>query len=232
MATDYNPIANDFDAYRDDSVTDTVLGYGTVLTVLGSVHGKKMLDYGCGSGQFCQQLTGMGAKTIGVDTSEAMIEVAKKHYPHLTFNPIASGDLSGFADKSFDAVTSNFVFCAIPSSEELNRIFQEIYRTLRPDGQLVVLDSNRERSHGKNFLTFQMDELTSFEPGARTGGTLKGPNPIRVEDYYWPVSFYRQVLSEIGFRTILVEEPLATDDQYPWLDEKQYPPFFILKAQK
>ena len=47
------------------------------LELLGNVKGKKVLDYGCGSGIYLKLLKERGANIKGFDISEEMLKIAK-----------------------------------------------------------------------------------------------------------------------------------------------------------
>jgi len=49
------------------------VGYPVVLSQLGDVKGKAILDYGCGTGTFSRFLQSKGAIITGLDVSENMI---------------------------------------------------------------------------------------------------------------------------------------------------------------
>ena len=48
-----------------------------ILSILGDVEGKHILDAGCGNGYLCRILSKRGATVTGVDVSEKTIELAK-----------------------------------------------------------------------------------------------------------------------------------------------------------
>ena len=55
--------------------------------MLPDLHGKKVLDIGCGMGQHARQYSEMGAESVlGIDLSEKMLQYAREHNStkHLT----------------------------------------------------------------------------------------------------------------------------------------------------
>ena len=42
---------------------------------------EKILDFGCGTGRFTSWLKERGFKVVGIDITEEMLDVAKKHIP-------------------------------------------------------------------------------------------------------------------------------------------------------
>lgn len=85
-----------------------------VVSLLKSPKGAAVLDLGCGNGALSVKLLEKGYKVIGMDASEAMLEIAKAQYPHMTF---LQGDACSFHLKEpLDAIFSNAVFHWIDAS--------------------------------------------------------------------------------------------------------------------
>ena len=132
--------------------------YGCGSPIPTNLEGKTVLDLGSGSGRDCyllSKLVGPTGKVIGVDMTSEQIDVAKKH---INFHAEKFGysksnvefiqgyieDLEeiGIKSNSIDVVISNCVINLSPSKE---RVFSEIFRVLRPGGELYFSDifSNR-----------------------------------------------------------------------------------------
>jgi len=63
------------------------LAHYQALLDIGTVEGKKILDFGCGKGDFYQFLKekNISAQYVGYDINESLISVAKKKYPGCRF---------------------------------------------------------------------------------------------------------------------------------------------------
>lgn len=104
------------------------------------VHGKSLLDFGCGDGRFAVAFAKEGAaKVTGIDASEKMIGLAKKR---LESEPrenvefiVADGKDLPFEDNSFDIVFANYV---IVHFKDLREPFAEIFRVLKPGGSFIA----------------------------------------------------------------------------------------------
>jgi ubiquinone biosynthesis O-methyltransferase len=109
-----------------------------VLELIGDVSGRRVLDLGCGDGEFALELTKRGAVVTGIDSSPAMIDAAKKratqHNADITFQ-VATAEQLPFAAEQFDVVTAITILCFV---EEAGPVFCEIARVLRPGGRLVI----------------------------------------------------------------------------------------------
>ncbi len=52
-----------------------------LLAMIPELHGKRVLDIGCGMGQHAKQYSDMGAEyVLGIDISEKMLKYAKEHF--------------------------------------------------------------------------------------------------------------------------------------------------------
>ncbi len=92
-----------------------------------------VLDLCTGHGVVAAELSARGASVTGLDFSEAMISLARKAVPDVSFiqgNAMAMD----FADNSFDAVTIGF---GVPHFPDPERGLAEVARVLRPGGRIA-----------------------------------------------------------------------------------------------
>lgn len=99
---------------------------------------QRVLDLGAGTGAATAALRKRFRKAgvIAVDLSTAMLARSRRHGSWLRPVPVVCGDAEAlpFANRSVDLIFSNatFQWCA-----DLNRLFEECQRVLRPDGLLM-----------------------------------------------------------------------------------------------
>ena len=109
-----------------------------ILELVGDVSGCRVLDLGCGDGEFALELARRGAIVTGIDASAAMIAAAKdraKQYnADITFE-VAMAEHLPFPAERFDVVTAITILCFV---DDAVPIFGEIARVLRPGGHLVI----------------------------------------------------------------------------------------------
>lgn len=64
----------------------------------------KVLDAGCGNGEFSILIKKLGFEAVGLDISEAALEKAKKRSPTTSFYSASLEDALPFDDETFDAI--------------------------------------------------------------------------------------------------------------------------------
>ncbi|HCU00110.1 TPA: hypothetical protein DIC20_00215 [Candidatus Dependentiae bacterium] len=235
----YHAIAKDYATYGDDAVTDWFLGFFNVYKYLsspsGDIKGKTVLDYGCGTGKFCRFLKDKGARVIGVDVSSDMLQIAKTiSTDDIAYHHIQSGCLDFIPSNSIEYVTVNFVLCILNLESEMLKILKELQRVLKADGKLVMLNVNWEQAQNREFISFKPEPVKELSPGQHLHITLKGKNPIQVEEHFWPITSYCCLFKQAGLSIEMVDQPKASEDDkgHPWLDECNYAPFSIIVGKK
>lgn len=116
-----------------DSKHDFVAEYGKgLLEFIPKNDGQTILDLGCGTGTLTVQLSDLCNKVIGVDSSQNMIDRAKKQFGNIEF--MVCDALALRFEKEFDVVFSNAVFHWINDHDLL---LKNIHRVLKSQGILV-----------------------------------------------------------------------------------------------
>jgi SAM-dependent methyltransferase len=105
----------------------------------------RVLDVCCGSGHVTAELVKRGYEITGVDSSRALIDIARRELPQVQFDvqDVRQLDLEG----PFDAALSTFdSLNHILSLEDLHAVFSGVYAALKPGG-LFVFDMNLEEAY-------------------------------------------------------------------------------------
>ena len=132
-------------ADRYDLIT-AVLSYGqdkrwkAKLVSLADVReGERALDLAAGTGDIAFAVAARGAKTIGVDITHRMLQLASQKSSAAIF---ITADMTSlpFRSSSFDLITTGYGLRNVP---DLDTAIDEIARVLRPGGRLLSLDFNR-----------------------------------------------------------------------------------------
>jgi SAM-dependent methyltransferase len=127
--------------------------YGCGSPIPLALDGKTVLDLGCGSGRdvyLASRLVGPEGYVIGVDMTDEQLDVARKYrdaqmarfgysVPNVDFRKGYIEDLktAGIEDNSIDVVISN---CVINLAADKEAVFSEIFRVLKPGGELYFSD--------------------------------------------------------------------------------------------
>jgi demethylmenaquinone methyltransferase/2-methoxy-6-polyprenyl-1,4-benzoquinol methylase len=104
------------------------------VDALAAVAGGTVLDLACGTGDLCRDLAARGYRPVGLDFSAGMLSAATVDAPLVR----ADGAALPVATASIDGVTCGF---ALRNFVELDAVFAECARVLRPGGRFAALDA-------------------------------------------------------------------------------------------
>lgn len=140
----------------DDEILSKFYGCGSPIPPL--LEGLSVLDLGCGTGRdvyVLSKLVGESGRVIGIDMTDEQLQVARRHVdsqtkqfgyskPNVEFVQGYIEDLksAGIEDASIDLVVSN---CVINLSPAKDKVLAEIFRVLKPGGELYFSDVFADR---------------------------------------------------------------------------------------
>ena len=139
---DFDKKAPEYDAWcqtQKGALVDT-LETECAFSLFQPTAGMRVLDAGCGTGNFSLKMAALGATVEGVDLSAPMIGYAKEKAQASSYADqlhFQVGDLYDlpFADESFDAVLSMAAFEFI---HEDRRALEEFMRVVKPGGRVLI----------------------------------------------------------------------------------------------
>lgn len=127
--------------------------------------GKNILEVGIGTGKSIPFYPA-GSTITAIEPSAAMRTIAQQRAQQSASSvSIVDGDVHHlqFSDNSFDLVVDSFVFCSVVDPV---RGLQEIYRVLRPGGQLRMIEHVRPAQRWLARLFDWLNPLVLYLMGA------------------------------------------------------------------
>jgi 2-polyprenyl-3-methyl-5-hydroxy-6-metoxy-1,4-benzoquinol methylase len=108
------------------------------LRLLGTLEGKRVLDLGCGAGRASVAFARQGAKVIAVDPSNRQLDRAREAAEEAEVKvELQQAELAELAFVRADAIDVVFSAFALAEVVDLDRVFRQVHRVLKPECQLV-----------------------------------------------------------------------------------------------
>ena len=145
--------------------------------------GDRVLDLGCGAGEFTAVAAAAGARVIGVDVAEAALARARAAHPGLDFRLIEIDRPLPFEDGEFELVWASEV---IEHVADTGRFQEQVHRVLAPAGRLLVTTP----AHGRLLLAL--------------GGIGRFSEPLGDHLHLYSRASLAAVLRRLGFRQVSV----------------------------
>ncbi len=189
----------------------------------------KALDLGTGAGFFAFLLHTMGTKVTGIDSSQAMIDAAKKSMTRLSLSGIQFLQMDAqnlqFDDASFDFIFSRNVTWTLPQPE---KAYAEMVRVLAPGGRLLNFDANYGAAFKQSDALGLTEQQAEYGPSpyknpARSLDMLKERNTIasclHISEKSRPI-WDIEVLNSLGIKHLTIDtdiqrffnDPSSKDD--------------------
>ncbi|MFF8281096.1 class I SAM-dependent methyltransferase [Streptomyces albus] len=200
IAESYLAVERVFSTYRH------LVELPSFLEALGPAEGLSVLDAGCGTGAYARLLRQRGAgRTLGVDSSPAMIEVARELErkdpvgAEYAVHDIAEMPVLG----SFDVVVAVAVLHYADSTATLARMCERTYANLKSGGRLLAYVANPALPPG----SAQMNGLVVSRPDDPADGdtyhlTIPTTPPTTLPARYWRRGALEEALTASGFQDV------------------------------
>lgn len=213
-----------------------------LLSLLGAVDGKRVLDAGCGEGYLSRMLAQRGASVVAADYSEKMLEIAGRRTPpglaieyvHANFER-----LEFLQAGTFDVVVANMVLQDLAGYQAAIR---EAHRVLTPPGAFVfsilhpcfstpgsgwVTNETGDRLHWKVDAYFDEIAVDLGWPRGAGEGILH---------FHRTLTSYHRAIREAGFVVEALLEPKPSDAmlaKHPeFREDLRMCHFLVLRATK
>lgn len=212
--------------YHDRAGQVTSQAIGRLLDAVAVQPGMRLLDVCCGPGYAAGAAAERGLAAMGVDIAPAMVDEARRRFPHVEFRQ-GDAEALDLPDASFDAVICAFGVLHLPDPE---KGIAEAFRVLRPDGRYaftVWCTPNKAK-----LLGLALDAVT-----AHADMTVPLPPAPPIFQFSDPL-VGTSALDNAGFRDVAVEEvPIlyrgqAIEDVFDWFDKSAVRTMALFRLQK
>jgi len=230
-----------------DSVYHAYYEKPAMYALLPNIEGKTVLSVGCGSGEDSIYLKRLGAaRSVGIDMSDAMIDIARNSYPECEFR-VMNMEVIDFSDNSFDFVYSSL---AIHYIEDWSKVFVDVHRILKPNSSFLFSCGHPLRfamadtgSEGYFTRTLQINEKTDTREVTITGDyfakrkTIDALGKNTANTWTMPIGDIATAATDAGFLIERLVDPRPLEelneiDPQTYYRLNRMPEFIIFKLRK
>ena len=180
--------------------------------MLMDVRGLDILDAGCGTGRWLEQLAGRSPRSLlGVDTSSAMLKVAVGKLNNQCDLRLGSCTALPVRDASADMVLCSFVVSYL---DDLDSFACEIDRVARPGATVVLSDMHPDTEASLNWVRWSP---------AKDSGT-------RIHGRGWPLQQITGAFEARGFKLVSLLEPMFGAEEREIFEECGRPDLYQAAA--
>jgi len=241
------------DYYREE------MNNPAAFRIIGNVRDKHVLDLSCGEGYNTRILAKRGAKVVGVDFSEKMIELARQREKNeklgIRYHVSDAADLKEFDNERFDVVTC---LMALMDIEHYEDAISEVARVLKKNGRFVFsithpcfeygatvgrepiaewkYEEGTEDTAEKKALHLEIKKYFGITKCEVSWDMKRLAKPFKTTSFHRTLTDYFQALYENGFMVARLVEPKPTSkgvSKYPSLRKHtKIPHSIIIEAIK
>ncbi len=199
-ARQYDVMAVDYAADNAESAFNAHYERPAMISLVGEVEGRRVLEVGCGAGPLTAWLIDHGAVVTAMDVSPAMMRLARERVGDRATFLIAdlAQPLSFATDTTFDLVVASLVLHYVRSWEAPLREFR---RVLKPDG--AVLFSTHHPT--MDWPLHCPDDYFAVKQVTETW--LKGSREFEVTFWRRPLTAMTEAIASAGFVIERLIEP-------------------------
>lgn len=190
-----------------------------ILRVLHLKKNDRVLDLACGQGFFARQFFETCVHVTGIDTSAALIEIARARSPKdIVYHVLPADQLTSISSGKFDVIT---IILALQNIKNMAGIFAECRRLIASHGRLMIVINHpafriprvsswewdgRQKVQYRRIDTYMTESAVSIDmhPGSRQKQTTLS--------FHRPLQTYVKTLVKNGFGIVGMEE---------WISHKQ-----------
>lgn len=190
---------------------EELVNFPSIVKLLGNVKNKKLLDAGCGTGEFSYLLAKKGAKVTGIDGAEKLIDISKKNFPGVTFQVQNLSKKLKFKDKEFDKILCKYVLMLV---DDPTPVLKEFKRILKDNGNLVISIPHPTywfhywlSGHWGLAAREGFSEMEGYFRIKKFSFKIKGDKNLKFTFIHRPLEYYINLFIRSGFVITEVDEP-------------------------
>jgi 2-polyprenyl-3-methyl-5-hydroxy-6-metoxy-1,4-benzoquinol methylase len=155
-----------------------------------SIHlrpGMTVLELGCGTGYFTQELARSGADVVAIDVSPELLEIARSNCsaPNVRYQ-IENAYALNYPEAVFDSVIGSSVLHHL----EIAAALRNIYRVLKPGGTIYFTEPN------------MLNPQIAIQKNVPLIKQKLGDSPDETAFFRWPL---RRLLEQTGYRHVRID---------------------------
>jgi toxoflavin synthase len=217
MASHYDSIAQGYKKSKQLPFRLHIEAY-TYFNMLGELEEKSLLDLACGEGFYTRQFKHQGgARVVGVDISEKMIELAKQEearepqdIEYILGDAVELGKIG-----SFDLVVASYLLNYAQTKEQLLKMCQSIEANLKPGGRFVTFNNNASQSPTSYLTTEKYGFIKSIDSPLMEGTAIKytmivNEQKFSFDNYYLSTATYEWAFRSVGFKEVCWQKPIVS----------------------
>lgn len=225
MKTPWDKLSNLINSFTADNIE---IAWPVIFKHLEKIKsGAHILDYGCGTGALCQELNRKGYAVTGIDTSEKLLEIARKQSSKkIDYIQGNQETLKKYQEK-LDAITSVMVLQFI---ENIQQIAIAMYESLKQGGIVSIAVFNPKfvlRCSGQFFKRLNKSKTPWLAESHF--------DKIVVDTYIRNEIQYKKIFENAGFKFCSADYPPFTKQflkKHEWSLPSDVPEYLIMKFVK
>jgi len=191
---------------------EELVNYPSIKRLLGNLKGKKLLDAGCGTGEFTYMLGKEGADAVGCDGAKQLINICKENFPKTKFEVCDLTKKLKYKNDSFDLILNKYVLMFLEKPEF---VLKEFKRILKKDGKLVI-----SIAHPTYWLHYWMSgywglkkregfsDMEGYFKIKKFSFSIKGDKNLKFTFIHRPLNYYLNLFIREGFVIDEIDEPI------------------------
>ncbi len=184
------------------SMGTDILWRGNIFRHIQDVGNKKALDLCCGTGDLSLVLHRKGAETVSLDFSMNMLKRGLEKKAIKGFPVAADASRIPHKDNTFSVATIAFGIRNIP---DIDNFIMEVFRVLKPGGELAILELVRPKNRLILFLySIYLGKVLPFVGGIISGKRTAYQYLATTIETFIDPSGIKAMLENYGFKNVSI----------------------------